>query len=170
MQLGWPVRSGLSVQPDQPVQPIIPAVQPQPKSLLEMCSTLVAKRCKPLEAHQLGLPKTLQELVEEIQLRERIQYMGVPEWWCLKYGREWTRQVQNLRPSITAQDLRPSITAQDFRPSITPQDLRPSRSISRTPVARSRMRSRTQSLSTRTAVGSFRPRSKSLPPQLKQQV
>ena len=170
MQLGWPVRSGLSVQPDQPVQPIIPAVQPQPKSLLEMCSTLIAKRCKPLEAHQLGLPKTVQELVEEIQLRERIQYMGVPEWWCLKYGREWTRQVPNLRPSITVQDLRPSIPAQDFRPSITPQDLRPSRSISRSPVARSRMRSRTQSLSTRTAVGSFRPRSKSLPPQLKQQV
>ena len=161
MQLGWPIRSGLSVQPDQPVQPIIPAVQPQPKSLLEMCSTLIAKRCKPLEAHQLGLPKTVQELVEEIQLRERIQYMGVPEWWCLKFGREWTRQVPNLRPSITVQDLRPSIPA---------QDLRPSRSISRSPVARSRMRSRTQSLSTRTAVGSFRPRSKSLPPQLKQQV
>ena len=161
MQLGWPVRSGLSVQPDQPVQPIIPAVQPQPKSLLEMCSTLIAKRCKPLEAHQLGLPKTVQELVEEIQLRERIPDMGVPEWWCLKYGREWTRQVQNFRPSITAQD---------FRPSITPQDFHPSRSISRTPAARSRMRSRTQSLSSRTAVGSFRPRSKSLPPQLKQQV
>ena len=155
MQLGWPIRSGLSDQP------IMPAVQPQPKSLLEMCSTLVAKRCKPLEAHQLGLPKTVQELVEEIQLRERIQYMGVPEWWCLKYGREWTRQVPNLRPSITVQDLRPSIPA---------QDLRPSRSISRSPVARSRMRSRTQSLSSRTAVGSFRPRSKSLPPQLKQQV
>ena len=161
MQLGWPVRSGLSVQPDQPVQPIIPAVQPQPKSLLEMCSTLIAKRCKPLEAHQLGLPKTLQELVEEIQLRERIPYMGLPEWWFLKYGQQWTRQVPNLRPSITVQDLRPSIPA---------QDLRPSRSISRSPVARSRMRSRTQSLSSRTAVGSFRPRSKSLPPQLKQQV
>ena len=161
MQLGWPVRSGLSVQPDQPVQPIMPAVQPQPKSLLEMCSTLIAKRCKPLEAHQLGLPKTLQELVEEIQLRERIPYMGLPEWWFLKYGRQWTRQVPNLRPSITVQDLRPSIPA---------QDLRPSRSISRSPVARSRMRSRTQSLSSRTAVGSFRPRSKSLPPQLKQQV
>ena len=158
MQLGWPIRSGLSDQPDQP---IMPAVQPQPKSLLEMCSTLIAKRCKPLEAHQLGLPKTVQELVEEIQLRERIQYMGVPEWWCLKYGREWAGQVQHFRPSITAQD---------FRPSITPQDVRPSRSISRTPAARSRMRSRTQSLSTRTAVGSFRPRSKSLPPQLKQQV
>ena len=161
MQLGWPIRSGLSVQPDQPVQPIMPAVQPQPKSLLEMCSTLIAKRCKPLEAHQLGLPKTLQELVEEIQLRERIPYMGLPEWWLLKYGQQWTRQVPNLRPSITVQDLRPSIPA---------QDLRPSRSISRSPVARSRMRSRTQSLSTRTAVGSFRPRSKSLPPQLKQQV
>ena len=161
MQLGFPVRSGLSVQSDQPVQPIIPAVQPQPKSLLEMCSTLVAKRCKPLEAHQLGLPKTLQELVEEIQLRERIPYMGLPEWWFLKYGRQWTRQVPNLRPSITVQDLRPSIPA---------QDLRPSRSISRSPVARSRMRSRTQSLSSRTAVGSFRPRFKSLPPQLKQQV
>jgi hypothetical protein len=161
LQLGFPVRSGLSVQPDQPVQPIIPAVQPQPKSLLEMCSTLVAKRCKLLEAHQLGLPKTLQEMVEEIQLRERIPYMGLPEWWLLKYGQQWTRQVPNLRPSITVQDLRPSIPA---------QDLRPSRSISRSPVARSRMRSRTQSLSSRTAVGSFRPRSKSLPPQLKQQV
>ena len=88
----------------------MPAVQPQPKSLLEMCSTLIAKRCKPLEAHQLGLPKTVQELVEEIQLRERIPYMGLPEWWFLKYGREWTRQVPNLRPSITAQDLRPSNT------------------------------------------------------------
>ena len=170
MQLGFPVRSGLSVQSDQPVQPIIPAVQPQPKSLLEMCSSIVAKRCKLLEAHQLGLPKTLQEMVEEIQLRERIPYMGLPEWWFLKYGRQWTRQVPNLRPSITVQDLRPSIPAQDFRPSSKPQDLRPSRSISRSPVARSRMRSRTQSLSTRTAVGSFRPRSKSLPPQLKQQV
>ena len=159
MQLGWPVRSGLSVQPDQPVQPIIPAVQPQPKSLLEMCSTLIAKRCKPLEAHQLGLPKTLQELVEEIQLRERIPYMGLPEWWFLKYGQQWTRQVPNLRPSITVQDLRPSIPAQDLRPS-----------RSRSPVSRSRMRSRTQSVSSRTAVGSFRPRFKSLPPQLKQQV
>ena len=161
MQLGFPVRSGLSVQSDQPVQPIIPAVQPQPKSLLEMCSSIVAKRCKLLEAHQLGLPKTLQEMVEEIQLRERIPYMGLPEWWLLKYGQQWTRQVPNLRPSITVQDLRPSIPA---------QDLRPSRSISRSPVARSRMRSRTQSLSSRTAVGSFRPRFKSLPPQLKQQV
>ena len=161
MQLGFPVRSGLSVQSDQPVQPIIPAVQPQPKSLLEMCSSIVAKRCKLLEAHQLGLPKTLQELVEEIQLRERIPYMGLPEWWLLKYGQQWTRQVPNLRPSITVQDLRPSIPA---------QDLRPSRSISRSPVARSRMRSRTQSVSSRTAVGSFRPRFKSLPPQLKQQV
>ena len=159
MQLGFPVRSGLSVQPDQPVQPIIPAVQPQPKSLLEMCSTLVAKRCKLLEAHQLGLPKTLQEMVEEIQLRERIPYMGLPEWWLLKYGQQWTRQVPNLRAGITVQDLRPSIPAQDLRPS-----------RSRSPVARSRMRSRTQSLSSRTAVGSFRPRSKSLPPQLKQQV
>ena len=161
MQLGFPVRSGLSVQSDQQVQPIIPAVQPQPKSLLEMCSSIVAKRCKLLEAHQLGLPKTLQELVEEIQLRERIPYMGLPEWWLLKYGQQWTRQVPNLRPSITVQDLRPSIPA---------QDLRPSRSISRSPVARSRMRSRTQSVSSRTAVGSFRPRFKSLPPQLKQQV
>ena len=159
MQLGFPVRSGLSVQSDQPVQPIIPAVQPQPKSLLEMCSTLVAKRCKPLEAHQLGLPKTLQEMVEEIQLRERIPYMGLPEWWLLKYGQQWTRQVPNLRAGITVQDLRPSIPAQDLRPS-----------RSRSPVARSRMRSRTQSVSSRTAVGSFRPRFKSLPPQLKQQV
>ena len=159
MQLGFPVRSGLSVQSDQPVQPIIPAVQPQPKSLLEMCSSIVAKRCKLLEAHQLGLPKTLQEMVEEIQLRERIPYMGLPEWWCRKYGHHWTRQVPNLRAGITAQDLRPSIPAQDLRPS-----------RSRSPVARSRMRSRTQSLSSRTAVGSFRPRFKSLPPQLKQQV
>ena len=159
MQLGFPVRSGLSVQSDQQVQPIIPAVQPQPKSLLEMCSSIVAKRCKLLEAHQLGLPKTLQERVEEIQLRERIPYMGLPEWWFLKYGQQWTRQVPNLRPSITVQDLRPSIPAQDLRPS-----------RSRSPVARSRMRSRTQSVSSRTAVGSFRPRFKSLPPQLKQQV
>ena len=168
MQLGFPVRSGLSVQSDQPVQPIIPAVQPQPKSLLEMCSSIVAKRCKLLEVHQLGLPKTVQERVEEIQLRERIPYMGLPEWWCRKYGHHWTRQVPNLRAGITAQDLRPSIPAQDLRPSIPAQDLRPSRS--RSPVARSRMRSRTQSVSSRTAVGSFRPRFKSLPPQLKQQV
>jgi hypothetical protein len=159
LQLGFPVRSGLSVQSDQPVQPIIPAVQPQPKSLLEMCSSIVAKRCKLLEAHQLGLPKTLQEMVEEIQLRERIPYMGLPEWWCRKYGQHWTRQVPNLRAGITVQDFRPSIPAQDLRPS-----------RSRSPVARSRMRSRTQSLSSRTAVGSFRPRFKSLPPQLKQQV
>ena len=76
MQFGWPVRSGL-VQPDQPVQPIMPAVVPQPKSLLELCSTFVAKRCKPLEAHQLGLPKTVEELVEEFQLRDRFQFMGV---------------------------------------------------------------------------------------------
>ena len=156
MQLGFPVRS---VQSDQQVQPIIPAVQPQPKSLLEMCSSIVAKRCKLLEVHQLGLPKTVQERVEEIQLRERIPYMGLPEWWCRKYGHHWTRQVPNLRAGITAQDLRPSIPAQDLRPS-----------RSRSPVARSRMRSRTQSVSSRTAVGSFRPRFKSLPPQLKQQV
>ena len=70
-----------------------------------MCSTFVAKRCKPLEAHQLGLPKTVEELVEEFQLRDRFQFMGVPEWWCLKYDQQWTREVTNLRPSITAQDL-----------------------------------------------------------------
>ena len=156
MQLGFSVSK---VQSDQQVEPIIPAVQPQPKSLLEMCSSIVAKRCKLLEVHQLGLPKTVQERVEEIQLRERIPYMGLPEWWCRKYGHHWTRQVPNLRAGITAQDLRPSIPAQDLRPS-----------RSRSPVARSRMRSRTQSASSRTAVGSFRPRFKSLPPQLKQQV
>ena len=156
MQLGFSVSK---VQSDQQVEPIIPAVQPQPKSLLEMCSSIVAKRCKLLEVHQLGLPKTVQERVEEIQLRERIPYMGLPEWWCRKYGHHWTRQVPNLRAGITAQDLRPSIPAQDLRPS-----------RSRSPVSRSRMRSRTQSVSSRTAVGSFRPRFKSLPPQLKQQV
>jgi hypothetical protein len=156
LQLGFSVSK---VQSDQQVEPIIPAVQPQPKSLLEMCSSIVAKRCKLLEVHQLGLPKTVQERVEEIQLRERIPYMGLPERWCRKYGHHWTRQVPNLRAGITVQDFRPSIPAQDLRPS-----------RSRSPVARSRMRSRTQSLSSRTAVGSFRPRFKSLPPQLKQQV
>ena len=140
MQLGFPVRS---VQSDQQVEPIIPAVQPQPKSLLEMCSSIVAKRCKLLEVHQLGLPKTVQERVEEIQLRERYPCIGLLE-------RERGCRLQDLRPSIPAQDLRPS--------------------RSRSPVSRSRMRSRTQSVSSRTAVGSFRPRFKSLPPQLKQQV